>query len=252
MKPSFIAVAVAAALSCTPALAADADFVIPAAAGQVRAGDGYSVKSFVFAPGTVKVITFDATAPKPYGLTDEAQFYVLSGAVSTDVGGASVDLIAGDVATRPTGAIRPKAPGAVVVAHKVKSASAEPKPQVVRGADTPAGLIVQWMADGKPMSATTEDAAKAAPSGAGRFTVARYVFDGNSIRVINQTKGGRTNPTEYKTNNIMFAVKGRLMRVVGDRRVEVKAGDAIVEQAGTTGYWEMLEDSQLISTTAID
>jgi quercetin dioxygenase-like cupin family protein len=253
MKSHLIAAAMFASsvTMAAPAVAADADFVIKADSVKPQAGDGYIVTAFVFKPGTLKVVSFDA-AGKPYALTDEAQFIVLSGAVGTTVGGAAVDLVAGDVAARPTGAVTAKAPGAVILAHKVKSASPDPKPGVVRGADTPAGLVVQWLADGKPMSATTEEAAKAAPPGAGRFTVARYVFDGNSIRLINQTKGGRTNPTDYKTSNIMYAVKGRLMRHVGDKAVEVGAGDAIVEQAGTTGYWEMLEDSQLVSTTAIE
>ncbi|MDX2145467.1 MAG: hypothetical protein SFV19_19100 [Rhodospirillaceae bacterium] len=254
MKTQLIAAAAAVAmLASAPVFAADAGFAIPAAKAQVQAGDGYSVKSFAFAPGTIKVITFDAAAPKPFALTDEAQFYVMSGAVSTDVGGAAVDLAAGDVATRPTGTIRPKAGGAVVVAHKARSAVPEPKPQVLRGAEVQPGLAVQWRdADGKPMSASTEEAAKAAPAGAARFMIRRYAFDGNSIRVVDLTKGGRTNPTDYKTNNIILITKGRMARNVGDQRVEVKAGDAIVEQSGTTGYWDILEDSQFVSTTAID
>jgi quercetin dioxygenase-like cupin family protein len=246
--------AMVAAFIAGPALAsraAAADFVIKADSVTPTVGDGYSVKTYAFKPGTLKVVTFDA-AGKPYALTDEAQFIVLSGAVATTIGGAAVELAAGDVAARPTGAVTAKAPGAVILAHKVKSAVPDPKPAVVRGADTPPGAIVQWLEDGKPMSAATAEAAKAAPPGAGRFTVARYVFDGNSIRLINQSKGGRTNPTDYKTNNLMYAVKGRVIRHVGDQSVEVTAGDAIVEQAGTTGYWEMVGDAQLISTTAID
>jgi quercetin dioxygenase-like cupin family protein len=253
MKTSLIAATMVAALSATPTFAADASFHISAAAAKTQAADGYNVKSFVFEPGTIKVITFDAAKPKAYPLTDEVQFYVLSGAVSTDVSGASVELAAGDMATRPTGTIRPKAgAGATtVVAHKVRSSSSEPKPGVVRATEVQDGLAVQWMQDGKPMSATTEEAAKAAPAGAGRFIIRRYAFDGNSIRVVSLTKGGRTNSTAYQTYNIIYLTKGKMKRNVGDQSVEVKAGDAIVEQTGTTGYWDILEDSQFVSTTAI-
>jgi quercetin dioxygenase-like cupin family protein len=253
MKRTFIAAAMATVLAGTSQAADAPGFHMAGAAVKAEAKAGYSVKTFAFPPGAIKVISFDNKAPKPYALADETQFYVLSGAVTTEVGGQAVELAAGDVAHAPKGRIAPKAGAGptVVIAHRVRSAVAEPKPAVIRGAEVPEGLAVQWMQDGKPQSATTEDAAKAAPPSAGRFYIKRYAFDGNSIRVVNLKKGGRTNTTAYQTNNIIYLTKGRMMRHVGDQAVEVRAGDAIIEQAGTSGYWQIAEDSQFVSTTAI-
>jgi len=254
MKPFYIAACAAIALGAATAYAAtSASFHIPGATAKVEAMAGHKVEAFAFPPGTIKVITFDAGATAPYKITDEVQFVVLSGAVSTEVDGKAVDLAAGDAVNGPKGAIQPKAGAGqtTVVAHKVNSSVPASKPVVVRGADVAEGMMVQWMQDGKPQSASTEEAAKAAPATAGRFTVKRYVFDGNSIRVVSLKKGGRTNSTAYQTNNIIYMVKGQMKRNVGDVSAVVKAGDAVQEQSGTTGYWDILEDSQFVSTTAL-
>ena len=230
--------------------AAGPSFHFPASAAQTKKEAGAEVKTFALPPGTARIITFKS-GDTAYKLDGEVQFYVLKGAVEATVDGKDVTLAEGDVVSGPTGAIKHKGAEAIVIAHKVESAVPAPKPAVVRGADTPAGLQVQWMQDGKPQAATTEEAAKAAPKDAARFNVKRYTFDGNSIRVITFQKGGNSNPSVYQQDNILYMSKGHMKRHVGDQVADVKAGDVVQEQLGTTGYWEVLEDSQLVSTTAL-
>ncbi len=230
--------------------AAGPNFHFPGSAAKSKSAGGVDVKTFTAPPGTVQVITFKS-GDSSYKLDGENQFYVLKGSVDATVDGKAVTLAEGDVATQPTGEIKHKGAEAVLVAHKVQSAVAAPKAGVVRGADTPAGIQVQWMQDGKPQAATTEEAAKAAPKDATRFNVKRYTFDGNSIRVITFQKGGNSNPSSYQQDNLLYMSKGHMRRHVGDQVADVKAGDVVQEVLGTTGYWEVVEDSQLVSTTAL-
>jgi mannose-6-phosphate isomerase-like protein (cupin superfamily) len=211
---------------------------------------GYELKSYVFPSGTIKLLTFKAGSAATHSITDETQFFVVTGEVETVVDGKSVSVSAGDAAYRPAGQIRATgAKEAVVVAHVVGSSNADAKPTVVRGEGLSEALSAQWTENGTAHRVTTPEEIAKAPAAAGKLAVKRYDFGGNSIRLV-KLSGGATNPSAYTSDNILFVINGRLRRHEDGKTFEVVAGDAVREISGARGYWEILEDAAFLSTSA--
>jgi quercetin dioxygenase-like cupin family protein len=214
----------------------------------------YEARAYKFPTGTIRVLTFPKqTAGVVHQITYETELYVLKGSVSVDIRGKPVTLQAGDAAFLPGGVMRNKRPTAetVVVQYFVGHTAQQPSAQVVRSKDLKPTSIVQWLADGKAISAATPAEAKNAPSDAARYEVKRYVFDGNSIRHAALHKGGRTPPNvQGRTDALIYVTKGRLRRTEGSEVFEVTAGDALREEVGQTGHWEILEESAFLGSDA--
>jgi len=212
----------------------------------------YEAKEYVFPMGYLRVLTFKKDAgPVVHQITFETQLYLLQGSASVGVGGEQVAITAGDAVFLPSGVMRNPDPqeDTVVALFTVSNTAANPKAKVVRGAELPQTTIAQYVRDGEATTAVKpEDLAKA-PEGAGIFDLKRYAFDGNSIRLAQLHKGGSTTPaTNSRTDILIYISKGRMRRTEDGKVYEVVAGDAIREEFGKTGHWELLEESEFLAT----
>lgn len=193
----------------------------------------YEARAYKFPTGTIRVLTFKK---QPGGvvhqITYETEIYVQQGEVTVDIAGKPATLKAGDTAFLPGGIMRNRKPAGdtIVVQYFVNHTAQAPKAQAVRGKDL-----------------------KFAPTSAGtaHYDVKRHIFDGNSIRVANMHKGGETpSGTQQRTDALLYVIKGRLRRTEGDEVFEVTAGDALREELGKTGHWELLEESTFLGSDA--
>lgn len=231
---------------------------IGSAAGQAavdRAPDyatRYESRDYVFPMGMMRVLTFDKYAgPLVHQITFETQLFLLQGSGSVGVGDQEEQIVAGDAVFLPSGVLRNPNPteDTVVALFVVNNTAENPRSMVVRGADLSSTLIAQYMRDGEARTAVKEEDLEAAPADAGRFLLTRYAFDGNSIRKANLFKGGKTTPATNSNSDILiYLTKGRMRRIEDGVTYEVAAGDAIREEFGKTGYWELLEESEFLAT----
>ncbi|MEE8307851.1 MAG: cupin domain-containing protein [Gammaproteobacteria bacterium] len=212
----------------------------------------YQAKEYNFPMGSLRVLTFAKDAgPVLHQITFETELYMLQGSATVGVLGEQVSLTAGDAVFLPSGVLRNDNPSedTVVALFMVSNTAENPESMVVHGADLTEMTIAQYVRDGEATTAVKpEDLAKA-PEGAGIFDLKRYAFDGNSIRLAKLHKGGATtSATNGRTNILIYISKGRMRRTEDDKVYEVVAGDAIREELGKTGYWELLEESEFLAT----
>ncbi len=225
-------------------------------AGVARAPAGaskYTAKAYKFPTGAARVLTFrKSDGPVIHQITFESELFMLQGSAEVTVLGKTVKLNQGDAVFMPSGNLRNMKPreDTVVLQFFVGSTAEKPRASVVYAKDLPETTLAQWESDGKWNTVRTPEEVRKAPKEAAVYSVKRYVFDGNSIRHARLRKGGRTAPAKYDVDVIIYISKGRMIRHEGDQVFEVVAGDVLREVKGATGYWELLEDSEFISTDA--
>ena len=193
----------------------------------------YEARAYKFPTGTIRVLTFKK---QPGGvvhqITFETEIYVLQGEVTVDVAGKPTTLKAGDAAFLPSGIMRNKKPAGdtIVVQYFVNYTSSVPTAQAVRGKDLKTESVKQ---------------------GNAHYDYRRYPFDGNSIRFATMHKGGETpSGVLQRTDALLYVMKGRLRRTEGDEVFEVGPGDALREERGVAGHWELLEESTFLGSDA--
>ncbi|MSO97314.1 MAG: hypothetical protein EXR11_03715 [Rhodospirillaceae bacterium] len=189
----------------------------------------YSAKSAPWPTGRVRVLTFSkANGGVLHPITDETLLYVLSGTAQAEVGGKSVTLAQGDVASHPTGALRNAgaAADAVIVTWTVSSLTGDATPAQVRGADTKEG-------------------------GAGTLKIKRYEFPGNSVRAVKLAVAGPGTKNSAKTDSLILVTGGHMKFNENGKVFDVGAGDFIREVAGLEHFWEVLEAASFVTTSGL-
>jgi mannose-6-phosphate isomerase-like protein (cupin superfamily) len=231
--------------------------IVEGADAVARAPEGasiYTATDYKYPSGSIRILRWEAgSGPVIKQVTFETQLLVLQGAVEVGVGDEIVALGEGDAAFLPSGTIRNQNPAGdtVILQYFVGHTAENPAAQVVRRSDLQWRRMAEWLdEDGNRQTTTQSDGIEAAPQGAGIFSVARYPFDGNSIRHAKLEAGGVTTPVTYRVDVLIYLSKGRMRRVEGDQEFIMTAGDAVREAQGATGYWEILEDSEFIATNA--
>ena len=209
----------------------------------------YSAQEFNFPMGSLRVLKWDS-GPVIHQITFETQLYMLKGSATVGVAGKPVTVNAGDAVFLPSGILRNPNPDGetVILTYIVANNSEAPEAKVVRSEGLNVMAIAQWMDGDAPTTATDHDAILSAPDGAAKFTVKRYVGDGNSFRRAVLEAGGRTTPATNGRDILIYINKGRMKRTEDGIDYMVKAGDAIREEDAKSGYWEILEDSEFIAT----
>lgn len=213
----------------------------------------YEASTHKYPSGAVRILKWrHGSGPVIHQITFETELFVVQGEADVEVAGETVRLRAGDAAFLPSGVLRNMDPAedTVVLQYFVGHTSEAPKPLVVRGNELDTTTIVQWQDGENYVTARTEEERRRAPSDAAKYSVKRYIFDGNSIRYAELSAGGTTNPGTYEVDVLIYIVEGRMRRTEGDQTFVVSAGDTVREQKGATGYWELLEDSVFIATNA--
>lgn len=218
----------------------------------------YESRVYDFPSGSIRTLTFKkGSGPVLHQVAFETEILLLQGSVTLTplfgVKGPTVKVKAGDALYFPGGMLRNPKPSedTVMLLFQVPSTAASPKFAHVAGKDLAEVETVQWMQDGKSVTARNAEEVKSAPANAARFKVKRYAFDGNSIRYATLRKGDKTNLGVTSRNDVLIYVpKGRLRRTEGDETFELVAGDALREKLGNPGYWDVLEDSVFIATDA--
>jgi quercetin dioxygenase-like cupin family protein len=212
----------------------------------------YHAKEYNFPMGALRVLTFKKDAgPVIHQITFETELFMLQGSATVGVGDEQVAIKAGDAVFLPSGVLRNDHPsGDTVVALFLVSHTADnPSSSVVHGDDLKEMTIAQYVRDGQPTTAVKPEDLAQAPKEAGVFDLKRYTFDGNSIRLAKLRKGGSTTQAENsRTNILIYISKGRMRRTEDGKVYEVVAGDAIREELGKTGHWDLLEESEFLAT----
>jgi len=191
----------------------------------------YEAKTVQWPTAAVKELTFAQEAGGVlHPLTDETLIYVLSGQLETTVGGETVALTTGDVASLPDGSLRNSgtAADAVVIAWTAPSLTPDATPAVVRMADVEENVL-----------------------GGGGLKLRRYQFPGNSVRAVGLGKGFSTNPNSAKTDSLIYITKGPLQFFQNGQEFTVTAGDFIREIAGAQHNWDVTEESGFVTTSAL-
>ena len=189
----------------------------------------YSAKSAPWPTGRVRVMTFSkATGGVLHPITDETLLYVMSGTAQVDVSGKPAMLVAGDVVSRPSGALRNAgaAADAVIVSWTAPSLMGEAVPMHVLGSATKEG-------------------------GSATLKIKRYEFPGNSVRAVTMAAGSGTTKNSTKTDSLILVTAGRMKFHQADQVFEVVAGDFIREIAGLDHFWEVIEESGFVTTSGL-
>jgi quercetin dioxygenase-like cupin family protein len=189
----------------------------------------YEARSVAWPTATVQVLRFTAAGGGVlHPLTDEKTVYVLDGAVQAEVGGQTVTLGAGDVASLPVGALRSAgaAADATVVTWTAASLTPGATPAVVR-------------------------LASLTPQQAGQLTIRRYEFPGNSVRAVTLAQGLKTTPNSARTDSLIYVTRGPMKFFQDGQEFTVNAGDFIREVAGLMHNWDVTEESGFVTTSAL-
>lgn len=213
----------------------------------------YEQRTFAWPTGEMRVLHFrKGRGPVLHQVTYETEMYVLEGTAEVGVNGKPVKVGPGDAVFMPSGALRnPKPSGDVVVLlWNVGTTAKDPKAKVIRGKDLKSASTASWVENGKSMNARTPEEIKKAPATAARWSTKRYEFDGNSIRVATFAKSGRSSDGTSTSDALIYIAKGKLGRQEGAEKGVLQAGDGLREATGLTGYWEGLEDSVFIASSA--
>lgn len=217
----------------------------------------YTVKTFDFPLGSIRVLTFKKGSPLLHQISFETEIFFVSGSATLSplfgLEGKTEKINAGDALFQPGGMLRnPKcSEDTVLVTWVVGNAKQSPKGSIVRGKGLKEASRAEWQENGKDVSARDAAAMKKAPKDAVTLITKRYEADGNSIRHALLKKGTRTSLGTTSRNDVLiYLVKGRLGRKEGDQHFEMVAGDAMREKMGNPGYWEVPEDSIFLATDA--
>jgi mannose-6-phosphate isomerase-like protein (cupin superfamily) len=217
----------------------------------------YSAKTFNFPSGVLRVLTFKQGRPVYHRVNGDTEIFVLSGSAELmprrGRDGNSVKVSAGDALFMPSGQIINPNPShdLVLVTALVKSTARDPKPAIVTEKEALATVSRYWKDGAREFTATIPNDVETAPKTATYLSLKIYNFDGNSIRVANYKKGGRSKLTTYgRTDVLIYVVTGRIRRKVGDQVLDLVAGDATRQKLGDSGYWEPLQDTLYIATDA--
>lgn len=189
----------------------------------------YVAKQVIWPTGRVRVMTFDKdTGGVLHPITDETLLYVLSGTAEVGAGSKTVKIVAGDVVSFPSGALRNagKASSAKIVTWNVPSLTGEMTPTHVKGADVEEG-------------------------GGGAIKLKRYSFPGNSVRAVKLAAGGSTNPNSAKTDSMIYVTGGPMTFYQNDIEFVVDEGDFIREVAGAMHHWNVPNDSGFVTTSGL-
>ena len=214
----------------------------------------YEQKTFAFPTGTIRVLDFKkANGGVLHMITMENEIFVLKGTVTVDVAGQNVTLNAGDAAYYPSGVMRGKGDATILswnVTGTVPATAA--KAQVVRAKEAPTSTSAEWDGpDGKRVKANKPEELKKMPKNAIKLAVTRYTFDGNSVRVAKNYKGGPTSPASGGLDALIYVTSGKLKFFQDGKEADVVPGDAIREIAGARHYWNRLEDSSFVATSSL-
>ncbi len=217
----------------------------------------YEAKLYNYPTGSLRVLTWKKGTPVVHQVTFETEIYVIQGSLTLTPlpghPGKPTKINTGDCLFMPAGVLTNAKPSedTILLQAFVASAAAKPKAKIVTAKEAQETLNLNWQEGDKEFTANKPDEIKKAPKTASRFTTKRYVFDGNSVRVANLKKGGRTN---FVTNNrvdvLMYIAKGKIRRKEGNEIFELSAGDTIREKKGNGGWWELIEDATFIATDA--
>jgi quercetin dioxygenase-like cupin family protein len=213
----------------------------------------YEARLHKYPVGAVRLLSWKKEVGSVvHQITFETEIFILQGEVDMEMQNETVRLHAGDAVSLPSGVLRNMNPtGDTLIAQYFVGNTAEaPKTEVVHGEGLKELHLVQWSEDGEAKTAVSEEDRENAPAHGAALSVMVYPFEGNSIRYARLEKGGTTNPTTYAVDVLIYIIKGHMRRTEGDRVFEVSAGDTVREAKGQTGYWELLEDSEFISTNA--
>jgi quercetin dioxygenase-like cupin family protein len=190
----------------------------------------YTAKQVIWPTGRVRIMNFDEShGGVLHPITDETLLYVLSGSAEVGVGGKTASLLAGDVVSFPSGALRNpggKPSSASIVTWNVPSLTGENTPTHVKGADVQEG-------------------------GGGAIKLKRYTFPGNSVRAVKLAAGGSTNPNSAKTDSMIYVTGGPMTFYQEGLEFIVDEGDFIREIAGATHNWSIQEDSGFVTTSGL-
>jgi uncharacterized RmlC-like cupin family protein len=61
---------------------------------------------------------------------------------------------------------------------------------------------------------------------------------------------GLTPVTAHEQDSILYLLSGKMRLTLGSDSKIIKAGDAVREPSGVPSYWDVLEDSTFVSTSA--
>lgn len=215
----------------------------------------YTQKRYNFPSGSFRVLHYKKGGPVVHQIVMETEILILQGSVELSplygVKGPTAKLSAGDALFLPGGVLKNPNPteDTILLLAQVEFAKVGAKGSIVYGKDLKEAETVQWVQDGKEMTARNADEAKAAPANAARYYVKRYVGDGNSIRYVTMKKGKTNNAVTTGRDVIIYIPKGRLTRVEGDHTFEMVAGDAVREKLGNPGHWVVHEDGTVFIAT---
>jgi quercetin dioxygenase-like cupin family protein len=217
------------------------------------AASKYVQRSYVFPTGTIRVLEFKKeTGGMIHMITSETALYMLKGAGRVGVAGKDVEIAERDLVSYPSGVLRGSGDATVILwtvtGAKLNEAA---KSKVVRAADAVEVNSAEWDEGGKRVRGRTPEELAKAPKNAIRLKINRYDFDGNSVRVTVNYKGGPTSPVSgSKTDSLIYVTGGRLQHFQDGESMIAVPGDAIREAAGSTNYWIRLEDSSFVATSS--
>ena len=159
----------------------------------------YEQKSFVFPTGTIRVLEFKkATGGVLHMITMENEIF------EQKPDDPRLIFNAGDAAYYPSGVMRGKGDATILAWNVTGTVPAtQAKAQVVRAKDASTSQSAEWDGpDGKRVRANKPEELKKMPKNAIKLAVTRYTFDGNSVRVAKNFKGGPEGKPE-RNNAIM-------------------------------------------------
>jgi quercetin dioxygenase-like cupin family protein len=247
-----------ASLDVVPMAAWGVDGTILTAVGQGAVDDApdgasrYGAKEYDYPMGSLRVLTFDSSdGPVLHEITTATELFLIQGSATVGSSGTPVSIVAGDAVFLPDGVLQNDDPSedTVVALFTVANTAENPDGMVIHGADLEQMTIAQYVRDGQGTSAVKPEDRANAPENSGVFDLKRYVFDGNSIRLAMLHQGGSTNAAaNSRTDILIYITKGRMLRTEDGVEYEVVGGDAIREEFGKTGHWDLLEESEFLAT----
>jgi quercetin dioxygenase-like cupin family protein len=210
-------------------------------------------KTFSFPTGDIRVLEFKKDrGGMIHMITSETALYMLKGSGSVGVAGKAVEIGERDVVSYPSGVLRGAGDATVILwtvtGTKLNEAA---KAQIVRFKDSVETLTGEWDEGGKRVRGRTPEEMAKAPKDAIRLRINRYNFDGNSVRVTLNYKGGPTSPVSGSpTDSLIYVVSGKLQHFQDGKDFIALPGDALREPAGSTNSWTRLEDSSFVATSS--
>ena len=197
------------------------------AANAPSAAIKYSARQVLWPTARVRVLMFDKDSGGVlHPITDETILYVLSGTAKVGVGDETVDLVAGDVVSFPSGALRNSgmASDATIVTWNAPSLTGETTPTYVPGTSVEERSL-------------------------NYLGLKRYQFPGNSVRYARQLAGLNSNPVTSKSDSLIYVTGGPMRFTQNGKSFVVSEGDFIREIAGLAHFWNVETESAFVTTS---